>query len=170
MCIILIGRVTKAQHEAAKRQNPDGFSMFTKDTGLVKAPTAKQVKEGLYKFGIWHYRIGTSGKLDASNIHPFEVCGGRYLLYHNGVLGEGLGEMSDTNALAVTLYEVDLKTARSVLTALSTGQRFALVNAKDPRKFELFGSWSCESGVLMSHKMYSYGKYGKFSLGGRYDD
>lgn len=166
MCVILIGRISKSQHELAKKQNPDGFSMYTKKTGLIKAPTAKQVKEGLYNFGVWHYRIGTSGKLDASNIHPFEVCGGRYLLYHNGILGSGLGEMSDTAALAASLLEVDLKTARSVLNALSRNQRFALVSTKDPRKFELFGEWACEGGILMSHKMYetTYRGYGKFNL------
>nr|DAH56621.1 MAG TPA: YafJ-type amidotransferase class-II [Caudoviricetes sp.] len=155
MCVILIGRITRQQHELAKKQNPDGFSMFTEASGLVKAPKDWQVNAGLGQFGIWHYRIGTSGRMDKSNIHPFRVCKGKYLLYHNGVLGAGLGEMSDTRALAETLYDLSLTTIRTVLESLKERQRFVLVDAKDPTKFELFGAWSCESGVLMSHKLYT---------------
>ena len=71
MCIILVGNVTKEQHEAARVQNGDGFSLFTQKQGLIKAPTAKQVKEALGDFGIWHYRIATSGdRKSVQNIHP----------------------------------------------------------------------------------------------------
>lgn len=157
MCVILVGRINRQQHEMAKRQNPDGFSLFTLKQGLVKAPNAKQVKLALGDFAIWHYRIGTSGKVnpaDVTNIHPFEVCGGKYYLYHNGILGAGVGELSDTNALAKTLYELDVDTVRSTLRALTANQRFVLVDASDPKKYELFGNWACESGVIMSHKLY----------------
>lgn len=155
MCIILIGNITKEQHQAALDQNRDGFSLYTEELGLVKKPTQAQVKHSIGKFGIWHYRIGTSGRMDEFNIHPFPVCKGKYLLYHNGVLGAGLGEMSDTHALAETLKDVSVKTARSVLRALSTSNRFVLADASDPHKFELFGQWVAEGGVLMSHKLYT---------------
>lgn len=155
MCVILIGKVTANQYRLAETQNPDGFSVFTRSAGLIKAPTKAQALDAIGEFGIWHFRIGTSGKLDKSNIHPFEICKGRYLLYHNGVLGSGLGSMSDTAALAATLYEVNLTTARSVVRSLAESrQRFVIADAKDPRNFEVFGDWSCEAGVLMSHKLY----------------
>ncbi len=172
MCVILVGRVSKAQHELAVRQNPDGFSVFTPKLGLVKSPTKAQVKEALNHFAIWHYRIGTSGKKGDYNVHPFEICGGKFLLYHNGILGEGLGDMSDTHALAETLKDVDIKVAMSVLNALKDRQRFLVVSATNPKDFRLIGDWSCDGGVLMSHKLYSYSykecekTLSRFSLGG----
>ena len=99
-------------------------------------------------------------------MHPFGICKGKYLLYHNGVLGSGLGQMSDTHALADTLYDVTLKTARSVIQSLSHNNRFVIVDAKDPTKFELFGEWVAEAGVLMSHKMYVADYPVKSSWGG----
>lgn len=124
MCIILVGNITREQHRQAELSNRDGFSLFNEEFGLVKAPSKRQVEESLNKFGIWHYRIGTSGKIDASNIHPFRVCRGKYLLYHNGVLGDGKGSLSDTAALAQTLYDAPLRTIRTVLESLKSGQRF----------------------------------------------
>ena len=159
MCVILVGRIGKKLHEQAKAQNPDGFSLFTKAQGLVKAPNAIQVSKALNDFGIWHYRIRSSGKVDKSNIHPFPVAGGKAYLYHNGVLGAGKDDMSDTAALAETLMESDISTVKSVLKALSQSQRFLLADAEDPRKYLLFGDWKVEGGVLMSHKMYSGAVY-----------
>lgn len=155
MCVILVGKVTKAQYELAKRQNPDGFSLFTEDTGLVKDPGKDVVSKALNHFGVWHFRIGTSGAKDARNIHPFAVCGGQWLLYHNGVLGEGLGKKSDTQALADTLYDSPLETVKSVLQSLSATNRFLLVNVANPRNFLTFGTWVADAGVLLSHRLYS---------------
>lgn len=153
MCVILIGRITESQHRLAVQQNGDGFSLFTEAQGLIKSPTRRQVEEALGKWGIWHYRIATSGSVDEFNIHPFRVCGSKYLLYHNGVLGSGLGQMSDTHALASTLQFVSLETAKTVLESLSDGNRFVLVDAQNPKKFFLFGKWAADAGVLMSHKL-----------------
>lgn len=155
MCIILVGKVTRELHKKALLENRDGFSIFN-ENGLIKSPTQKQVQESLGKFGIWHYRIGTSGRKDDYNIHPFEVCKGKYLLYHNGVLGDGVDDMSDTHALADFLYDKDLRTVKSVLRSLSERQRFLLVCSNNCNIFETFGDWSFDSGILMSHKMYTY--------------
>lgn len=155
MCVILVGKITKSQFETALRQNGDGFSVYSVETGLVKAPSKAVVKRALGKFAIWHFRIGTSGLKDKTNIHPFEVCGGKWLLYHNGVLGLGLGDKSDTHALADTLYNASIKTVLSVLNSLSEGNRFLLVDAKDPAKYTTIGKWVVDAGVLMSHKMYT---------------
>lgn len=166
MCVILIGKVTEALHKQALAQNGDGFSVYTKELGLVKAPTKADVKKALNNFGIWHYRIATSGVVDTTNIHPFPICDNRYLLYHNGVLGNGLGDKSDTRALADLLQEVDIRTANSVIESLSLGNRFAIVSAEDPTSFRLFGDWIAEAGVVMSHKMYDpryYKRGGNFN-------
>lgn len=154
MCVILIGKIGKTLHEAAKRQNADGFSLFTKSQGLIKSPTEEQVDRAVNEFGIWHYRIRSSGAVDANNIHPFRVCRGKYLLYHNGVLGQGTAAMSDTACLARTLYNSPLKTVMSVLESLKSGQRFCLASAEDPTKYILYGDWKVDKGVLMSHSMY----------------
>ena len=92
--------------------------------------------------------------MDETGIHPFKVCKGEYLLYHNGVLGNGKGNLSDTAALAKTLYNMPIGTIVSTLQALSEGQRFVLVSAKNPRNFKLFGKWVVDGGVIMSHDLY----------------
>lgn len=154
MCVILVGKINRQLHEAAKKQNGDGFSCFTKETGLVKAPSESQVNRAINTFGIWHYRIASSGKVTKDNIHPFRVCNGQYLLYHNGVFGEGTVELSDTHCLAKTLEIAPLETVKSVLQAVSSGQRILLVNAKNPYEYYLYGDWKVDKGILMSHKMY----------------
>lgn len=164
MCVILIGKIDKKLHEQALVQNGDGFSLYNEKLGLVKTPTEKQVKESLNKFGIWHYRIATSGKLGDINVHPFPICGGKYLLYHNGILGNGLGEKSDTHALADMLMNVDVRVASSVIQSLSERSRFVIASATDPTWFRVFGKWEAEAGVLLSHKMYTYPKYDRFNL------
>ena len=74
--------------------------------------------------------------------------------------------MSDTAALAKTLNEVNLTTARSVVKALAESrQRFVIADAQDPRNFEVFGEWSVESGILMSHKMYDYKGRTSYAVG-----
>ncbi len=164
MCVILIGKVSQSLHKQALEQNGDGFSLYTEKLGLVKTPSEKQVKAALNKFGIWHYRIATSGKLGDINVHPFPICGGKYLLYHNGVLGNGLGEKSDTHALADMLMHVDIKVATSVIESLSERNRFVIASATDPKWFRLFGKWEAEAGVLLSHKMYTYPRYAGTTL------
>lgn len=164
MCVILIGKVSQSLHKQALEQNGDGFSLYNEKLGLVKTPSERQVKASLNKFGIWHYRIATSGKLGDINVHPFPICGGKYLLYHNGVLGNGLGEKSDTHALADMLMHVDIKVATSVIESLSERSRFVIASATDPKWFRLFGKWEAEAGVLLSHKMYTYPKYSVGSL------
>jgi hypothetical protein len=158
MCIILVGKVTRPQYEAAVKQNGDGFSLFTKELGLVKAPSKEQVKRALGTFGVWHFRIGTSGKKDVSNVHPFKICGGEWLLYHNGVLGDGKGDKSDTACLAELLANVPYSVARATLTSLSAGNKFLMVKASDPMIFIPIGSWEVDAGVLMSHVLYYGGK------------
>lgn len=159
MCVILIGRINEALHELALQRNGDGFSVFTAEEGLIKAPTPAQVERAFDTFAIWHYRLATSGNVGESNIHPFPICHGEYLLYHNGVLGDGVGELSDTAALAKLLYDVDLEVAMPVVESLSRGNRFLIASATDPKNFRVFGDWEFDAGVLMSHKMYKYPAY-----------
>ena len=173
MCVILVGKVSRELHELALKQNGDGFSLYTEGLGLIKAPTPEQVNRALDVFGIWHYRIATSGIVDQSNVHPFPICNGDYLLYHNGILGKGLGDKSDTRALADMLMHVDIKTASSIIESLTTGNRFLIASASDPTVFRVFGSWVADAGVLLSHKMYTtpvtysrYRKYGNAASGG----
>lgn len=156
MCVILIGKITPELHKKAVQQNPQGFSLFTKQQGLIKAPNKAQVRESFNFFGVYHYRIASSGRISNSNIHPFAVCNGKWLLYHNGVLGSGKGNLSDTAALAQTLKHATLRAVETTLQALSTRQRFALVSKSNPQNFRLYGDWVADAGVLMSHTMYSY--------------
>lgn len=172
MCVILIGKITREQHKTALQQNGDGFSVFTGKLGLIKQPTPAQVSKALEQWGIWHYRIGTSGVKTDLNVHPFQICGGKYLLYHNGVLGKGKGNLSDTHALAKTLYDVSIHSARTIMRALEGSGRFVVVSAKDPHDLYIYGNWEADEGILMSHKLYSYttpkGNYSAKSIGFNY--
>lgn len=170
MCVILVGKVDRKLHESAKKTNPDGFSLYTKEQGLIKDPSAADVTKALNTFGIWHYRIGTSGKKDKNNIHPFIVARGAAYLYHNGILGEGDATRSDTNMLAETLRDCSIETCNSVLKSLAHGNRFLLVDSKDPRSFRVYGDWFAHKGVLMSNRNsipvstpYVYYRGGKYS-------
>lgn len=165
MCVILVGRIGKKLHKEAERQNPHGFSLFTKELGLIKAPTREQVDKAVNQWGIWHYRISSSGGISKDNIHPFSVADGKAYLYHNGVIGSGTDTMSDTACLAQTLKETPIQGVISVLQSLSDSNRFLLVDAKNPRNFRIFGKWCAEAGVLMSHKMYTYETYRTLSKG-----
>lgn len=163
MCIILVGKIGMERHQLAKTQNSHGFSLFTKSQGLIKAPKYEDVRRAVNQFGIWHYRIASSGKVDENNIHPFPVADGKAYLYHNGVLGAGTAKMSDTACLAKTLEHAPLHTVKSVLKALSHGQRFLLVSADNPQEYLLYGDWVVDQGVIMSHTLYSYRKYSTLS-------
>lgn len=164
MCIILIGKIGRSIHDQAVAQNPHGFSLFTEEFGLIKAPTKAQVEKAVNQFGIWHYRIASSGGVSKDNIHPFKVADGKALLYHNGVLGDGTATMSDTACLAKTLEHCSVATCKSVLKSLSGNQRFVLADASNPHNFQLFGDWVVDKGILMSHKLYSYATYSRFSI------
>lgn len=160
MCVILVGKVGRQLHEMAKNQNPDGFSCFTRETGLVKNPDSKTVNKALDRFGVWHYRIRSSGKVDKRNIHPFPVAKGSFYLYHNGVLGEGTSELSDTNCFARMLYEMPIESVKSAVQAVSEGNRLLLVNATNPLECYFYGKWFVDSGIMLSHRMYkTYGSY-----------
>lgn len=168
MCIILIGKINKQQFGQALAENSDGFSVFSKETGLIKDPdneTVAKVIKNKY-FAIWHFRIGTSGiidKHDTTNIHPFDICGGKYLLYHNGIIGHGDGKRSDTHCLADTLMDATYSAAQNVVKNFAgVSNRFVIVNAEDVTDYKIFGNWVMgDNGVLMSHSMstYSYNSY-----------
>ena len=177
MCVILIGKITKEQHKLALQQNGDGFSLFTEKQGLIKSPKPADVAKAFEHWGIWHYRIATSGTKNDLNVHPFPICGGKYLLYHNGILGKGKGNLSDTHALANTLQDVNIHSARTIINALSESSgRFVIASAKDPHDLYLYGKWEADEGILMSHKLYTYttaynGNTGKrigFNYGGKF--
>lgn len=172
MCVILIGKITKEQHRLALQQNGDGFSLFTEKQGLIKEPKQADVAKALDSWGIWHYRIATSGTKNHLNVHPFPICGGKYLLYHNGILGKGKDDLSDTHALAKTLMDVNIHSARTIINALTDSGRFVIASAKDPHELYLYGKWEADEGILMSHKLYSYivsnGKYNAKSIGFNY--
>lgn len=163
MCVILVGKIGKANHKQAKQQNPDGFSFYTKEQGLIKSPSDEQVEQAVSQWGIWHYRIKSSGPINLDMIHPFKVMGGKAVLYHNGVIGAGTATKSDTALLAESLMDKPKSVVLSVLDSLANGSagRFLLASATDPLKFRTFGKWEWEKGVLMSHKLYSYAAYSK---------
>ena len=59
--------------------------------------------------------------------------------------------------VVITVLMFKDTTPSPAVKALAEGrQRFVIADARDPRNFEVFGEWSVDSGILMSHKMYDY--------------
>ncbi len=154
MCNILIGSgISKDIVRSVRRSNPDGYSVLTKEWGLLKNPSDETLDMIIDSktFTIYHFRYGTSGtKGDDFNTHPFLICNGKYYLYHNGVLGEGIGTKSDTHCLAESLEKADFETAVRVVESLASGNRFLIADVTDPLKYYTFGDWHYTRGILSS--------------------
>ena len=120
-----------------------------------------------------HFRIATSGNVDATMCHPFPVTDKIHLLQasetkvkrcllHNGILGEGKGALSDTalfikEKLVPTLRKTMSfnRTLLECLTPYEKKNRFLIVDAKT-FDVALFGEWTHdkETGLYFSNNSY----------------
>lgn len=76
--------------------NPDGagFAVCDKRLGFIVRKgffTIKDFNRAFNPFrkapALVHFRIATSGGVNPEMCHPFLLCGGKYALIHNGILG-----------------------------------------------------------------------------------
>jgi predicted glutamine amidotransferase len=113
MCIAIVNNGQKISKEAFKMSlynNPDGFGMaYIEGTELKVFKSLSLDLNHLYKkyskiydsteFPILlHFRIGTSGKNDLNNCHPFNISK-NLVLIHNGILkgyGSNKANLNDT--------------------------------------------------------------------------
>lgn len=108
MCIMIyspVGKVIPFEHlEESYFNNPDGIGLMWNDgekihvhkhlTNIDKMYRKYQTVAGKYPI-VWHFRIGTSGTMDNTNIHPFPVFDA--MLAHNGVLDIKVPKYSKVN-------------------------------------------------------------------------
>ena len=139
-----------------------GFMSFDKF-----ADAAKQMKAG-YDV-VYHFRIATSGGTTPEMTHPFPVSqhrnmlratksAGRYAIAHNGVLGRGSKDMSDTalfiqNELAPVLRKVqsiDSYAVRDLLAPYSVYNRFVLQDGDNHMTVRV-GEWHNYDGCWFSN-------------------
>lgn len=120
--------------------NPHGLSVYNLNNGelfkTLEYDTANQyLLDNHQNELIAHFRLATSGQRTLQQLHGFNICNDKYLLFHNGVLKtfKGTDLLSDTQEIAVFFanksidYVVDYlqtheKTSRFLLVKKSTNE------------------------------------------------
>lgn len=95
---------------------------------------------------VFHFRIATSGKVNAANTQPFSIGEHGWerfpemALAHNGVLYKAKGDKSDTHELALGLHGKTEEEIADILqkAAWVTLSSFALITKGEVRRF---GDW-----------------------------
>jgi hypothetical protein len=111
MCIAIVntyGTIDQATFQACWKNNPDGGGLAYVDNEEVRIFKEMNSVDAMYreytsirKYNdlpmIIHFRIATSGSVDADNCHPFEVFPG-LVMAHNGIIDnvKAIAEISDT--------------------------------------------------------------------------
>jgi len=138
---------------------------------------------------IAHFRIATAGNTDGGNTHPFKICTNydtmriekyraKKIAFHNGVVGSGEDEASDTmfhikTYIAPLFPSIHKKKINIIITHLceTNSNRWLLTNGAT---LFLFGDWETKDGVYYSNKSYvivktyisqytNYNNYGNYN-------
>ena len=163
-----------------------GYSIFKNNTAIVKKGfmTFKgffdEIKD-LKKVSLpmaFHFRIGTSGEIEPALTHPFPISNDvkllrstvyktSQLLFHNGILGKGEKNLSDTMVyIKKILYPVrdilNMKQIKTLITESSIGSRLLIF---DNGRIDLYGNWITEekTGIKFSNSTYKYNRYDVWS-------
>jgi len=122
---------------------------------------------------IAHFRIATAGNTDGGNTHPFKICTNydtmrvekyraKKIAFHNGVVGRGEDEVSDTmlhikKYIAPLFPSIHKKKIKTIITHLceTNSNRWILTNGAH---LFLFGDWEDKDGVYYSNKSYIVAK------------
>ena len=128
-------------------------------------------KKDFQSNSIWvaHFRIGTSGKIDGSNTHPFPVCNNYRIMKktkyetdviaaHNGIMSKGEEDFSDTmkhikEILFPLRNKLNKKEFLNIFEMLcdSSSNRWFLADSKTTL---LFGEWKKFEGSYYSNTSY----------------
>ena len=114
-----------------------------------------------------HFRIGTSGKMNETATHPFPITEDENKItslkittnkavMHNGILGKGEGDFSDTmlftkNVLALISDYLDDENIIKAIENMTDGSRLLIV---DDGKVHLTGTWLEVKGIYYSNDTY----------------
>src|ERR1035437_6717914 len=107
--------------QLSKKWLKNGFSENEDGAGLSFVREGKiETQKGFFTFGeFWkawkavsdlpavvHFRFATHGNIAPENCHPFELCGGKFAMVHNGILNiETTDEKSDSRLYAELILE-----------------------------------------------------------------
>ena len=114
---------------------------------------------------IYHFRIATSGGITPANCHPFPISGNvndlktltikcKTAFVHNGILGKGSGDLSDTQMYILkTLSRYgNLKKKMPRIAQDTAGSRTAILSADG--QLWLTGTWVAEDGYHFSNRTF----------------
>jgi len=128
MCIAILnqsGIISESIIRTCADNNPDGMGMAWIEAGTIK--TFKSMKDidkliGLYQairadneFPIMlHFRIGTHGKKDISNVHPFHI-GENMVMCHNGIVDAPILQPDKSDTFHLSLFLSKLRTIENLI-------------------------------------------------------
>ncbi len=115
---------------------------------------------------IYHFRIATSGGITPANCHPFPISGNlndlksltvkcKTAFVHNGILGKGSGDLSDTQLYILkTLSRYgNIKSNLPKIRKDTVGSRTAILNADG--QLWLTGTWVEEDAYHFSNRTFT---------------
>jgi hypothetical protein len=128
MCIAILnqsGIISESIIRTCANNNPDGMGMAWIENGSIR--TFKSMKEvekliSLYQsiradneFPIMlHFRIGTHGKKDISNVHPFHI-GDNMVMCHNGIVDTPILHPDKSDTFHLSLFLSKLRTIENLI-------------------------------------------------------
>lgn len=138
MCIAILnksGIVPESHIRTSFANNPDGAGMAWIENGSIKVfKTMKDVDKlaSLYLSIrndndspiVLHFRIGTHGKKDISNVHPFHI-NSDMIMVHNGIVDSPVIDKQKSDTFHLSLFLSNLSTYRNLIDTNSIEYGFA---------------------------------------------
>lgn len=187
MCIIAykpkgIQAPQKAVLQTCFNNNPDGAGLLLlrKDSNIISIykgffsfdsfyQVAKSLDIGIDDIAVYHFRIATSGLIDAGNCHPFPISNvvqdltATYIetdkaFVHNGIIGKGKGKLSDTmiyvkDKLFPMRHSLSVKKTQKKIEKDTMGSRTITIDTVT-NTILLTGEWIDIDGVKFSNSTY----------------
>lgn len=188
MCVIaLIPREKPVSQEDLQKcwnRNPDGAGYMFAHGGKITvrkfmawAAFIEQFQRDHAVLGpvadfVLHFRIATSGLIDLANAHPFKA-GPDHAFVHNGVLGQGQGDKSDTHLFRDRIAEplfrkfpqaLELETLTELIKGyIGTYNKMVFLRKDGLYRIvnESAGTW--KDGLWFSNTSWSYEYKGSYS-------
>lgn len=173
--------------------NPDGFGMAVADGASVRISKgfmsrtdmlAEASKLKAEDAALLHFRIATSGRVDAGGCHPYPVAttteelravdveGLPYAVAHNGVISQGEKLLNDTQIWIRDNLSHEIGSQRDVLQAWLDSEavkhrsRFSLLYAD--KTCLLAGDWTEKEGLKFSNMLWDWDydrfRYSRFTV------
>lgn len=143
MCMLFVKPETlalpRAYFDSLHESNADGVSCYNFTTKelfqtLDYEIAFKYLQDNAKDKMIVHFRFGTSGQATIEQLHGWDILGGRYHFFHNGVLStfNGSSKKSDTQQLVdvINSCNVELNKFIEFLETFETGSRFIILDKK----------------------------------------